>query len=373
MVCLHGALYSPKENHDFSSNYGSNTKRICINGKLDVKVCAWKDVCVCYSHWEGMECQMHWREEEFFISCVFVYQMINGITFALLSFFCAKEMLRIRRNNQSHSVATFTLSLAALGCLVRFISFTIDPHAIYGFVSLSTYTSATAIAVFSWLSSCYGVCLHWMGVCRYQEYDKDSLFARKLRPVLYTLLVTMWIVLWILHDRTMEGPRYVATMFFLFVTVVITLIYGLTIRSQLSPFRAPFAIMLRHRVTRYITALSSIFIVISSCNAAQIMFGHSKYPFLVIVSINRVAEVSLIISWLLLFQKFDLPDRMDKSYSSSLSILGDTYYEKQVEEEEEQIRGDSEDEADERPKPDETSCLSSHEMVMGSGRVSSGR
>ncbi|PRP75341.1 hypothetical protein PROFUN_05652 [Planoprotostelium fungivorum] len=296
--------------------------------------------CWCDYPWEGDTCEIAWKEDKRFMRVVLVYQILIPSLFMIETILCLREAYLTVRRTHACTVAVFTLSLAAVGTAVRAVSNAIDPHSIYGIMSKETFLYLSCLTVSSWLSCCTCVCLYWMEICKYRDYDKDGLFVRRLRPLLYFFLTIIWCTLFYVVHQTLK--RSTITIIFMLITVVITNVYGWRIYHQLKGFRAEQAIHLRTRIFWYVISLTSEVVFYSFCTISVIKWTPFKYNFMITHFFNRAGEMVMVYGWILLFCRLDRREKFaPRLRSKHLLILGDKCEESTKEEADElKITGD---------------------------------
>ncbi|PRP88273.1 hypothetical protein PROFUN_03382 [Planoprotostelium fungivorum] len=329
----------------FSLMFGTTSALECLNGAKVIKrtnnaLNSMEEVCGCLSLWEGERCQTPWINDTEWLFCFRTYHITVCFIFLTLAFWCCREIIAVVRTSEDfriYSVATYCLSLGLLGCLIRIFAFAVDPHGAYDIITrekkLGLFITLYAGPVISWISAGYGVCLYWMEVCRYQEFDKDSRFVKKLRPTLYGLVIACWIVLGYVTimpasagNTTADIVRYTCSTIFTLGFLIVSMVYGTSLRSQLSGLNLLQAKILRRRISVYMTLLPIVFIIICVCHISFIKgYAYEKYSFLYVHCINRVAEFLLVLNWVLLFRRSDAGRKEKETDTrSSDSILGDS-------------------------------------------------
>ncbi|PRP86337.1 hypothetical protein PROFUN_05478 [Planoprotostelium fungivorum] len=310
----------------------------CINGRLNYRMNHQNQTevfCGCESLWEGERCDIPWRADEDWLMWVSFYQAFNTISFLYLTILCLREILAVFKTldeARMYSVAMFCLILAGIGTAFRVAAFALDPHGIrWGVRSRQVFVLLYAVPVITWIAAGYGVCLYWMEVCCYQELSKDSRFVKKLRPVLYSLITMCLVILapitfWpaTVGDPRADLLRYGTVQLFFIGFLIITIIYGCSLRSYLRDLTSETAQNMRRKITMYIILLVLSYLTILGCSVALVKYrtAHEKYAYLITHLVNRAAEVLLVANWVILFKKG--PETKRGEHSSSNSILGDS-------------------------------------------------
>ncbi|PRP83960.1 hypothetical protein PROFUN_08644 [Planoprotostelium fungivorum] len=314
-----------------------------------------EEYCGCPILWEGERCHIPWKTDPIWMVCVTFYQVINTILFGSLFFWSLFEIVKIFFHSdfqKARSIAMYGLTLASFGSLLRCIAFGVDPHSIRGITSVTWFKFLTSTSIFLWISAGFGVCLYWMEVCRYLDTHRETPFASKLVPVLYTLMLSVWLTLFLnsffqatASNVTADAILYITVMSWFFTFLTISVVYGLTLRSRLKPLRTIEAATMRSRIAVYLLMIGAAFVieVVDHILLVNYRWMYYKETFLTVHSFNRVAEALAVLSWVLLFRKsYDTtPSRRNDGQSttrdsmsmrsgsrhsaSSREVLGDSY------------------------------------------------
>ncbi|PRP75115.1 hypothetical protein PROFUN_03951 [Planoprotostelium fungivorum] len=291
-----------------------------------------EEFCGCPVLWEGERCQKMWNEDQHWMRYVTLYQFISTTLFGILFIWPTFEIVKIILNSdtqRARNIAMYGLSLSSISSFLRCLSMAVDPHGIRGIVPVKVFRVLTSTIVFMWISIGFGVCLYWMEICKYINTDGDSRFVKRLRPILYVLIVAVWGSLFVcslsqatMSDVTADAISYTVTFGWFFIFLVISIIYGLNLRSQLKPLRSPEAVLMRKRIANYLIMLGISFSmeVFDHVLLVKYRWMFFKETYLLMQSLNRVADAIPIVAWVLLFRKSYNQNQVTNNVRSTASI-----------------------------------------------------
>eukprot|EP01117_Protostelium_nocturnum_P014602 TRINITY_DN5569_c0_g1_i1.p1 TRINITY_DN5569_c0_g1~~TRINITY_DN5569_c0_g1_i1.p1 ORF type:complete len:322 (+),score=73.79 TRINITY_DN5569_c0_g1_i1:179-1144(+) len=319
------------------------------------------DKSICKPGWEGEDCKIRWIADSNWSFYFNFYQAFVVISMAIATWMCLKELIlayknRKEVNSRMWSVSTFCITLDGLGCLIRFVSFSVDPHSLRGILPPDIFLLSYVIPFVLWNNASYGVCLYWMELCIFVDVDKNPSFVKRLRPLLIGIIVLTWVVFTYLifwPSSNLVGLYRVIVPLLIFMgSVSITIIYGLNIRNQLKDVTSKVAIDLKNRISLY-SLWMCLICVFWAITVTTIPFV-GKYWYLALQSLLRSYEEMLTAIQLILFHKREKIVNDEDEYSS-LTIRGTTLNEddeRELSEEDDVIRSYSSEEEDEETKKD---------------------
>ncbi|PRP89008.1 hypothetical protein PROFUN_02286 [Planoprotostelium fungivorum] len=268
--------------------------------------------CDCSYYYDGESCETPWKADSRFMIFVNFYTFYTVfLNFVVICWVIYEIWKGGKKLWEHYSIVNYSMTLIALGALIRIVTWCIDVHTIREIMPAAAYQITFAIPQISWFSAGFGLAVYWMELVNTTR-TKIGVFPKRYRILLRFLIAFCWIVLVPTSVCLAVFPASIGAVIaynlgavLLFVIFMgITILFGVKLVKQVedTPRFASLKYFLR-RIVRHMISIVIIFILIIISFVLFAIFGKDRWYYLSIHMTLRTEEFALCMSALFIFSR----------------------------------------------------------------------